>query len=256
MKNSVYTIFYLAIVVLFYSCDPLPASSYYIPRTTQMQNIFYTSTMPNVSFTKRAGDLSSSLSIVSAKNQTGGNIQGVYMPFKKADLRASYFTSSGNNINHQNIELGSGYHFFVDSAKQYNLYGGFGIGSLHNIHATGSSTINNNYFFLQPALCFVNKNETQEIGIVSKFVFNKFKVRDTLFNTSREDYNLSQMNILFEHPNQIFWEPSIVYKIGVKNFKFHLGYSHIINLSQKELNYSKYSGYFGCSISLNTKKGK
>lgn len=254
MKYTTLIVFYLLSVIILYSCDPIPVSSYYVPRTTQMQNVFYATPTPNISFTKRIGDLSSSLSFVSTKNQTGGNMQGVYMPSKKVDLRASYFTGSGNNINHQNIELGSGYHFFLDSTKQFNFYGGFGTGSLHNIHATGSSTVNNNYFFFQPTFCWGNKNETQEFAIVSKFVFNKFKVRDTLFNTSREDYNLAQMNILLEHPNQIFWEPGIVYKKGFKNFKFHLGYSHIINLSQKDLNYSTYTGYFGCSISLNTKK--
>lgn len=256
MKNAVYTIFYLVTVVLFYSCDPLPASSYYIPRNTQKQNIFYAAPTPNISFAKKIGDVSGSLNFTSTKNHSGGNIHAVYMPFKKVDFRASYFTASGNNVNHQNIEFGSGYNFFIDSLIHGNVYGGFGTGSLLNTHATGSSKVNNNYFFLQPTFCFMNRKETTEIGIVSKFVFNRFKVKDTLFNTSREDYNLAQMNMLFEHPNQFFWEPGFVFKKGFKNYKFQVGYSHIINLSQADLNFCKYTFYFGCSISLNAKKVK
>lgn len=85
---------------------------------------------------------------------------------------------------------------------------------------------------------------------IAIFVFSRLTVKDTLLNTSIEDYNTDQMNILFKTPSQTFWEPGFIYKIGYNIFNFQVGYTRIISFSSGELKFSPNTFYFGCNILL------
>jgi hypothetical protein len=129
-----------------------------------------------------------------------------------------------------------------------------GSGKVVNHHCTGSSTIKNNLFYIQPAISASSAKRTLEFAVVSRPTGVNFKVTDTSFNTAREPYNKSQLQTLQNKPFHIIWEPGFVFRFGWQKVLFEVGYSYSEDLSNSSLNISDYTFSFGTSLPFNVSK--
>ncbi|MDB5229460.1 MAG: hypothetical protein JWN76_265 [Chitinophagaceae bacterium] len=263
MKNNLkhFTILFLIAAAIFNlsSCYPSSqlADPYIIPESRQKENLYYVPSVLNTPLNFKKGDLDFSVMSTSNSKLSGGEAQASYMPGKHLGIMASYsfagsIGSNPDNIHYNRFELGSGMVTQLSKNIHFNTYGGFGLGTIMNTHATGSSKINLTHFFLQPAIVISDKRKNIQLGFVSKFSGVNFKVMDTSFKTDREPFSTTQLKSLYNQPFHIVWEPGVVFRAGWKNFQFHTGYSFSADITNPDLYRANGNFSLGVCLRLNT----
>ena len=241
------------IIFLFSSC--LTKNLDYdiiITQSPPKKNVFYFAPSHNAPLLTNKNEISTSAKYEGGTNHSALSLQAAYMPTKHIGVIASH--SSGDKGNFRNYEFGAGYVARLDSLWHFEIYSGYGTGSIKNSHITGTSSVSSSYYFLQPTISVGNVIKAVQFAFVPKLVFNRFSAIDTSFNGAKEMYHQEQMKIMFNKPNQIFFEPGIQVKIGEKNFMMQASYQTSINMSNKDLNYNKGIFSVGACLRLNAKK--
>jgi hypothetical protein len=108
--------------------------------------------------------------VASASNKfTGFETQASYLPAKHLGLIAGY--SSGKNevaetyMRFHKFEAGAGYVTPLSKVWHFEAYGGFGGGTIDNMHATGNSDIHLTSFFIQPAVAVSNERKQFSLAL-------------------------------------------------------------------------------------------
>lgn len=241
------------VTFLFSSCITMqPSIPYNIPQSRQEENVFYFAPSQNVPLLTNKNDVSARVKYEGGTNHSAISFQVALMPTKHIGVIASH--SSGDDGNYRNNEFGAGYVSTLDSSWNFEIYAGFGRGTIENKHATGTSSLRSSYYFLQPTISVLDVSKTLQFAFIPKFVFNRFSVIDTTFKGARETYNLEQLKIMDDKPNQIFFEPGIQLKLGGKNFMMQASYQTSLNMTSQDLNYNKAIFSLGACLRLNAKK--
>jgi hypothetical protein len=257
-KNLLIPAALVAGITLLGSCTPYPsAPPDIVDEWRQKENIYYVPSAPNTQLLSEKNDVSLNV-LASASNKfTGFETQASYLPAKHVGLIAGY--SSGKNeaaetyMRFHKFEAGAGYVAALSKVWHFETYGGFGSGTIDNMHATGSSDIHLTSFFIQPAVAASNAKKTVQFGIVSKFSGVNFKV-DTAFNNAKEPYCTSQLIGLYNQPFHIMWEPGLILRVGWKNFLFHTSYSASADLTNSQLHRATDNFAIGVSVRFNASK--
>jgi hypothetical protein len=230
----------LYFVLILSSC----VGSYYpydVPLDRQQDNIYYAAKAPDLPMLTSKNEYSFSLLYGTGDKQNGLEAKATYSPVNHLGLTVNY-GSSGNSKDNTYLEggnIGVGYYTPLSTSWNFESYEGIGLRHLHNQHYTGMSNFNLTNFFVQPSIIYHDVSDKFQLAFVSKFNLVNYSFKDSSFNNDREQYTSSQVTLLINNPNQLFWEPGLVIRTGGKRVFFHLGYSYVSDLTSSELNYSK-----------------
>ena len=252
----------MSLIVFIESCYPgnsIP-DPYYVSQDRQKENIYYVPSATNAPLLTEKGDMSFDVMRASGSKFTGVEIQGACLPSQHIGVIASY-SSGGNNsseyqdyVTYNRFELGGGYVTKLSKGWHFETYGGWGNGKINNQHYTGYSTIRSNHFFLQPSIAISNTSKTVQFGITSKFSGFKFNVRDTLFDTDREQFSSNQIKSLYQTPFHVMWEPALVFRAGWKYIMFNAQYSYSSDLTNGDLHRDRNNFSIGLLLKYNVIK--
>ncbi len=242
------------------SCLPgfFAPAPFIVDESRQKENIYYVPAAPNAPLLTEQGDLSVSAMLASGSKFSGIEMQAAYMPWKHVGISGSYSNGSHSGgqpdyMKYQRFEIGSGYVKKFASGWHFETYAGVGNGDISNSHFTGSSKINLNHIFLQPAIAVSDKTQAIHFAFSSRFAGVNFKVRDTFFNTDREPYSHSQIKSLYEQPFHVMWEPALTLRGGWKNFALTAQYSFSSDLTNPDLHRGTNNFSIGITVRGNTK---
>jgi hypothetical protein len=258
LLRKVYTIPVISLVLASCYTGSYIPDPYIVDIERQKQNIYYVPSSPNTPLLTEKNDFSFSVMRASGSKFTGAEIQAACLPWKHAGFIASYSGAGNRNGNpdymtYHRFEIGAGYVSKFSKEGHFEIYGGLGNGKMMNSHYSGSSRINLNHFFLQPAIAISDKHQIIQFAVSSKFAGVNFKVRDTLFTTAREPFSSSQINSLYEQPFHVMWEPALSFRVGWKNFLFNAQYTLSSDLTNPDLHRSKNNFSIGVTLRCNTK---
>jgi hypothetical protein len=247
----------LATVCLFSSCLPMPITyDPYVAEDRQKKNVYYVSSVPNMPLLTEQGDLRFSFLGTLASKYNGTEIQAATLPWKHIGLMGSFSTGKNDYLDYKRFELGSGYVTQLAKEWHFEFYGGLGNGKIRNYHFTGGSRTALTHYFLQPAISLTNKEQTTQIALSSRIVGVNFNVKDTLFDTDREQFSHNHLKSLYDKPFHILWEPSLVLRFGWKHFHFNVQYTVSRDLTMPDLYRAKNNLALGVSYRFNTKNNK
>jgi hypothetical protein len=233
----------------FYGTSSSP--TYIVDEARQKENVYYVPSATNTQMLSNKNDFSFSVLRNSGSKNLGTEIQVSYLPANHIGIIGSY--ASAHNINYmdfQNAEFGAGYVTALKNGWHFETYGGFDLGTILNNHYTGISNIRYTSFFIQPALVASNQNKTVQFGIVSKFSSVNFNA-NTTFTKDREPFSTKNANYLFDNPTHLMWQPSLMLRVGWKNFQFNTSYSHATDISKPDLYIAPDNFSIGVSLRLN-----
>ena len=255
-------ILFCSCILSFCSCCVGPcivADPYVVSESRQKENFYYVPSSVNAPLLDKKNDLSFSMQRSASPLHSGVEIQTAFLPGKHVGIIGGYSgggNKKDNTLTYHKLELGAGYILPAGNRWHFEIYGGYGSSKIDNKHYTGASIIKSQYFFLQPAMAVSNEKQTVQFGFVSKLLSNHFNVTLDGFDKDREPYNASQVALLKEKANHIFWEPGIVFRFGWKNFLFHTGYSVSEDLTTTILHRPKGDFSMGMYLKFNTGKIK
>lgn len=236
------------------SCVTYPIDDpYYVDPERQKENVYYVPTTPNTPLLSKSQDLSFVISRSSNTKFSGVEAHAAFLPTDHVGIFASYASMNndygeGEFMNYSHFEGGAGYVKEISSAYHFEAYAGAGSGKIHNDHHTGTSNIGITNFFVQPSFAFTTKEKNIMLAFTSRIAGVHFNVRDTLFNTDRENFSATQINSLYAKPFHIVWEPGITLKAGWKNFMFQSSYFYSADLTNPDL--YRVKGNFSLGIAL------
>lgn len=247
-----------SVILLYSSCVTPYYDPYYVQASRQTENVYYAPAALNVPLLSNKNEGSATLAGSFSGLHSALDIQGAFSPSNHFGVMANYTkgTPGGNDSRYNRFELGAGYYRSLRSNGHVELYGGLGSGNIRNQHYTGTSHIKQMFYFLQTAIGLSNEKQTFKVALVSKISNVNFNVKDTLFDTDRENLSAAQIKGLYELPNHLYWEPGIVTKFGWTGFMFTLSYSGAIDLTNPETLHVKDNFSIGMNIPFNTTKKK
>ena len=253
---------YLITITGFFlsACSDVFYDPYFVNEGRQKENIYYVPSAPNTPLLTEKNDLNFNVMRASGPKFTGAEIQAAYLPWKHAGISASYSIGSNKGyMQYDRFEIGSGYVTKFAGGWHFETYAGLGNGKISNSHYTGSSRINFNHFFLQPAMMISNKKKTVQLGLVSRFEGVHFTVIDTSFNkfnNVRQPFSAGQVKSLYDHPFHVMWQPGFVFRFGWEKLLFRTGFSLTSDLTNPQVYGAKNNFSFGLSLRLNATKKK
>jgi hypothetical protein len=237
------------------SCYTLDPDPFIVPLDRQQENKFYKHSVHNAPLLSKKNNLSTSFLFSTTASSEAIDLQAAYMPLQHIGITTNYTGGTRTSYtNYNRFEAGIGYVADFKKGWNFETYTGLGSGKVINHHYTGSSTIKNNLFYIQPAISASSAKRTVQFAAVSRLTGVNFKVTDTSFNTAREPYNKSQLQSLQNKPFHIIWEPGFVFKFGWQKVLFAVAYSYAEDLSNSSLNISDYTFSFGTSLRFNVSK--
>jgi len=226
-----------------------------VPIDRQQENKYYKHSAHNAPLLSKKNDLSASFLFSTTESSEAIDLQAAYMPLQHIGITTSYTAGTKTSYtNYNRFEAGVGYVADLKKGWNFETYTGFGSGKIVNYHHTGSSTIKNNLFYIQPAIAVSSAKRTVQFAFVSRLTGINFKVTDTTFNNARELYNTSQIQSLQNKPFHLIWEPGIVLKVGWENFLFYTSYSYATDFTNSSLNISENTFSIGMSFLFNVSK--
>ena len=257
---------YLIIIngIFLSSCFPgnITTDPYYVSESRQKENVYYAPATPNTPLLSEINDLNFKLMYSSSESKfSGAEIQAAYLPWKHVGISCDFslFNSKNSlspNSKFNRFELASGYVTKFSRGALFETYAGLGSGKLTNYHFTGSSRINTTHFFIQPAIGYTNVKKTVQVAFSSRVAAVNFSVKDTLFNTDREQFSAAQLNSLYDKPLHLMWEPAIIFRFGWKAFMFHSSLTFSSDLTNPDLYRAKSNFALGGYFLFNTKGKK
>ncbi len=225
-----------------------------VPRDRQVKNRYYAPTVQNVPLLTNKNDIAVNLTWSGGDQHTAASVQGAYMVTKNIGLIGGYISGKDTReeiMSFNKFEFGGGYAQKISESLQFETYAGVGAGSFDNTHFTGSSTIKNSSFFVQPTIALTDSKGNFKLVFVSKFSSNNFNVTDTTFRTDRESISAEQLQKLHYSSRHLIWEPGIFMRFGWKNLMFQTSYTHVTNLTDDKLFMVKNSVSLGIHVRFN-----
>lgn len=241
--------------LLFAYCETPNQLPYYIPLERQQQNKFYTASIPNMQLHTKPISFSLDLLAKNSNLPSQSTSQFSLMPLNKISFMLNRI-NGGEITKDSKNEYGLGYYAIMKEHFNVSTHIGYGDGNIYNIHATGVSHFFQKYYFVQPNIIYTTKNKLFEIGFTPRVTFMNFTTDKITFDAAREQYNANQIYLLQHKPHQTFFEPAFVICYGWKFLKFKYGNSRAINLTNKDLNISERSYFFGISLNGSFKVNK
>lgn len=252
-KNSLALM--LVIAVLPSCVDPnLLQTPVIISEPRQKKNYYYIPTSVNAPMLVEKNSLSSSIQGSFGSHPAALELQAAYVPISHLGLVTS-FSSGGKiagDLEYHRIAAGAGY---IGSFNKYwhaEIYGGYTAGKINNRHSTGSSSIRNNGFFLQPTFFYYNEKKNIQLGLAGRLTGNHFNIVSASFLSDLEPYTKNQFDLMANKPFQLFFEPAIIFRFGWNNFLFHTSFSYASNLTTPDLNYPSANFSLGAYLKFNT----
>ncbi|MGE5519124.1 MAG: hypothetical protein ACM3VS_04280 [Candidatus Dadabacteria bacterium] len=244
------------LLVVFIGSSCVPADPFYVPLERQKENIYYTPKTPDAPLLSEKNDYTFSVLYAAGEKHKGFDIKASYSPVNHLGLMANYNAYYGVSSETQfsGGDFGAGYYTSLSKLTSLEVYGGAGINKVQNHHYSGNSRFNQSNLFLQPAFVFHDQNGPIQFALVSKFNKVNYTFRDSTFSNDRESWSASQVKLLVNHPDHMFWEPGFIFRAGSKSMMFQLGFSFVSDLTNSELNYSKTHFSLGLHFKLPIKE--
>ncbi len=191
---------------------------------------------------------------------TGNNLQLAYAVTNHFGVMSNGMLWGANGVDKNHInqhrygEAGVGYYNNYANKMFMDIWGGYGIGNVNavdSLNYVGSSanynSVQGNYqkFFIQPSFGF----KTEDIGIA-------FANRFSWIDFSGLSHHEAGAPALITQKQQLFYEPSVVFKVFIKEFYFTTqgGFNIPLGKIDENIRYKALQLSFGIGCRLNFKK--
>ena len=228
---------------------------------------YYGPNSNNIPLLKKSGDINISAGISKAPGTSGFELQTAVAAGKHIGIMANYYSSKGEDNSTlrwegftnpqtpynesgsgQYLEGAIGYFTRINDIAIFEVYGGYGTGSINNSYSQyGSTKLSASKLFLQPSLGFSLENGELEGAVSSRF--------------ARVSLTPQGPDVIDSHPAQqaqaelrkmgshFFWEPGLMLRGGFKNIKLQLQYTH--STEGKRHIYQTQQGVLSLSVLIN-----
>jgi len=242
-------------VISFSSCFSVPIDPYIVDIDRQRANSYHAPATLHAPLISNKNDVNLGVHYAFLTRHKGLDLQTSYMPVKHLGLQASYrFHDQKGKVEDgkiESFEFGAGYVKDWGSFL-FETYAGIGGGSIQNFHHSGQSNIKFTNYFIQPAFAIQTRDRITQFAVVAKLSPTKFNVRNSTFDTNREPFVASQIDIISNQPDRLFLEPGFVFRTGSKHVQVQTALSMPSNLRGKDFLRDKTNFSIGVVFRLNS----
>jgi hypothetical protein len=240
-------------IVAFLFCFISCSRYYYAPNSNNIPLLSEKEAKINAQYA--IGSLSNGLEIQSAFAITphfGAMINTmVASGTQKNRSYSSGLSSTTNKTSTKFIEIGGGYFTPVKSTSLlFETYAGIGTGGVKNYYSgKGSSKVNFLKVFVQPTIGV--KLKGFEFGVSSRLSWINQNVVSISGAQSNGFYN--DLDNISKYPKSFLWEPSLVLRLGGRNFMVQIQQTVSKNLTNPDQQWLQESGYFTIGFTIPVK---
>ena len=227
---------------------------------------YYGPNSNNIPLLKKSGDMNISAGITEASESSGFEMQSAIAAGKHVGIMVNYYSAKGKDNSSTQIwdgftytqttynESGSGqylegamgYFTRINETAIFEVYGGYGTGSITNTYSQfGSTKVSASKLFLQPSFGYSSEKGALEFAISSRFASVSLRPEEqrVVVDGHPAQEALSELRKKTSH---FFWEPGFMVRGGFESMKIQLQYTH--SSEGGTHNYQTQHGVFSLSL--------